>query len=124
MRTPTAQFLAHILPIMLRQERILLCSSLNSSRTVSLSDRHLGFSVPSAKGQQAIQAREGGGWQPRSSGSPEAAKLRLHMFQQPALLALHHYSSVKLPPSTSCCPQEGRDHYEGWVTFPANFPLN
>jgi len=52
----------------LQQKRISLGFSLNSSRTVSLLDRHLGFSMPLAEGQQANKARGGGGWQPCSSG--------------------------------------------------------
>lgn len=47
------------------------------------------------------------------SGSPEAAKLQLHMFQQPVLLTLHHYSSVKLPPSTPPLPTRSQRSLRG-----------
>lgn len=68
-----------------------------------------GFLHAFGRGPEAIRARGGGGWQPHGSGlgqagSPEAAKLRWHVFQQPALLTRHRYSGVKSAPATSCCP--------------------
>lgn len=121
MSTPPARSPSHRCSLTLRQERLLLGSSPTSSRTVAVRQA-LGFLMPLAEVQQAVQAG-GSGWclaALRLRADPALQRLQLHMFQQPALL--HHYSSVKLPPSTACCPREAEIITRGRLRFLPTLP--
>lgn len=112
---------AHHCSLTLRQERLLLGSSPASSRPVAVRQA-LGFLMPLAEGQQAVEAGGGGWWlaAPQLRADPVLQRLQLHMFQQPALL--HHYSSVELPPSTACCPREAEIITRGRLRFLPTLP--